>query len=264
MPNSSVRIFEPPDMEGVALVEARGIRQRLPRHAHARLIVGVITDGWRTLELPDRAIHIRKGEPFFIPPRVPHICAGGGDHGQSYLAAAVPPAMATSPCPLPDQPPAGDGLTRLFGQLLEAVRQNASLPRRQGLLRQLLQGIAPLQAPGTGPAEQHEDPVRMAREYLEKHWTDKISLDTLAAHAGASPFHLQRRFARATGMTPNEYLARIRVRHAAELLHKGENAVQTALACGFSDQSHFIRVFKRLVGVSPGRYRNQNPQGGRP
>ena len=61
----------------------------------------------------------------------------------------------------------------------------------------------------------------------------------------------------ATGLPPHQYVIARRVERARQLLQAGTNLslAEVALRAGFSDQSHFCRHFKRLVGVTPGRFR---------
>jgi len=104
-------------------------------------------------------------------------------------------------------------------------------------------------------------PIRRVREYLDSCFSANVDLGTLAAMAGLSRFHLIRAFRKELSTTPHAYLTDRRITHARKLLHAGESLSETALLCGFYDQSHFSRTFKKRVGVSPGVYRS-NQRGG--
>ena len=71
---------------------------------------------------------------------------------------------------------------------------------------------------------------------------------------GSRSSHFLRVFSKATGQTPHAYLVNLRVNLARELLATGTRPAEAAVAAGFSDQSHLTRVFKRIVGVTPGHY----------
>ncbi|MCP4106994.1 MAG: AraC family transcriptional regulator [Desulfobacteraceae bacterium] len=60
------------------------------------------------------------------------------------------------------------------------------------------------------------------------------------------------------GVSPNEYLIQFRIKKAREFLLQGVSLTDTALDTGFTDQSHFTRFFKRIVGVSSGKYLRHN------
>jgi AraC-like DNA-binding protein len=69
-----------------------------------------------------------------------------------------------------------------------------------------------------------------------------------------SPFHLVRCFTDVVGMPPHAYLTQVRANRARALLLSGEGLSGVAYRCGFCDQSHLTRTFKRLFGVTPGSY----------
>jgi AraC family transcriptional regulator len=98
--------------------------------------------------------------------------------------------------------------------------------------------------------------VKQVDAYISAHLHEPLTLDGLAAVAGYSPYHFARLFRQATGDSPYQYLLRQRVAGAQRLLRETALPVQeVALACGFTNQSHFTRVFSRLLGVTPGAYR---------
>ncbi|MBP2298809.1 AraC-like DNA-binding protein [Azospirillum picis] len=98
--------------------------------------------------------------------------------------------------------------------------------------------------------------IRRARAYLDEHLSDKTTLDDLAAVAGLPPFRLLRAFRRSLGLTPHAYQVQARVRTAHRLLRVGSPLADVAAAVGFSDQAHMTRVFKGIMGATPGQYRN--------
>jgi len=97
--------------------------------------------------------------------------------------------------------------------------------------------------------------VRRMRDYLDAHATQDVTLADLARIGQRSRYTVLRLFRRATGMTPHGYLLNRRIERARRALAAGAPLAETALACGFFDQSHFSRVFKRFTGVTPGQYR---------
>ena len=92
--------------------------------------------------------------------------------------------------------------------------------------------------------------------WLEQSSGEPVGLEDAARHAGLSPFHFLRLFARVVGVTPHQYLVRSRLRRAARLLAEETLPVtDVALDCGFADLSNFVRTFGRAAGVSPKRFR---------
>ncbi len=92
--------------------------------------------------------------------------------------------------------------------------------------------------------------------WLDAHSHEAVDLDGAAAQAGLSPFHFLRMFAKVIGVTPHQYLVRLRLRHAARLLADDSRSItDVALDVGFADLSNFVRTFHRAAGVSPGNFR---------
>jgi AraC family transcriptional regulator len=94
--------------------------------------------------------------------------------------------------------------------------------------------------------------------WLEANAAEPVGLEHAARYAGLSPFHFLRLFSKVTGVTPHQYLVRTRLRRAARLLAQEDLSVtEVALDCGFADLSNFVRTFRRVAGMSPGRFRKK-------
>ncbi|QDT09754.1 HTH-type transcriptional activator RhaS [Planctomycetes bacterium K23_9] len=98
-------------------------------------------------------------------------------------------------------------------------------------------------------------------EMLHRDYAKNLSTEQLASKAGLSVSHFERRFRRAFGASPRQYLVRVRVENASRLLLSSDQTIsQIALACGFYDHAHFSRSFRRVMNVTPSQYRKTNPQ----
>ena len=104
---------------------------------------------------------------------------------------------------------------------------------------------------GLGPARE-----RRVREYIEADLERDLSIQALAEVVGLSPQHFAVLFRESTGFTPHQYVNHRRIACAQELL-KIENLplVEISMQCGFSSQSQFITTFRKLAGMTPGRFR---------
>jgi AraC family transcriptional regulator len=98
--------------------------------------------------------------------------------------------------------------------------------------------------------------LRAVVDYIHEHLDAELSLDHLAAVAHLSPYHFARLFKNSTGLPPHQYVIARRVERAKELLRAKDrpSLAEVAAEVGFSDQSHFTRHFRRLVGVTPRRF----------
>jgi AraC family transcriptional regulator len=101
-------------------------------------------------------------------------------------------------------------------------------------------------------------PASALRRVLERMQTlsPELDLRTLAAESRYSRRHFLRMFERATGYTPHRYLLKLRLERAQKLLKsKSPSLIDVAVECGFSSQSHMSKVFRRMLGLTPGEYR---------
>jgi AraC family transcriptional regulator len=98
--------------------------------------------------------------------------------------------------------------------------------------------------------------LRRARDFIATQCARDIRLDDLAGLTGLSAKHFARAFRQSTGAPPHQYLIAQRIASAKQRLLDGkESLAEIALACGFSDQSHFTAAFRKAVGVPPGLWR---------
>jgi AraC-like DNA-binding protein len=101
--------------------------------------------------------------------------------------------------------------------------------------------------------------LQRALRYMESNFQVPMTLDDAASEAGMSISCFERYLKNQTGMTFTAYLNSMRIARAKELLQANHAPMlQIALACGFSNQSNFNRVFRKLAGVTPGKYRKSD------
>ena len=161
-----------------------------------------------------------------------------------------------------------------WSALYNAVTRGGSALEKQSLLAQAAElllsrhcvadhAMPPGHAPGNAPQKQPAPPsppaetaevVEAVRRHLRDHVADPVRLDDLARLAGRSRCHLLRMFQQATGLPPHAYQTQLRVEAAKGLLAAGHAISHVAAETGFSDQSHFSRVFRDLTGATPGQY----------
>jgi AraC family transcriptional regulator len=95
-----------------------------------------------------------------------------------------------------------------------------------------------------------------ARNLIHDGFQEKLTLETIAGEVGVHPVHLARAFRQHFRCTVGDYVRELRVAHACRQIAETDvPLVEIALAAGFGDQSQFTRVFKRVVGMTPARFR---------
>ena len=110
------------------------------------------------------------------------------------------------------------------------------------------------------PREGNSQPraVAQAVRLIEENYSQDLALSKIAAAVHVSPFHLSRLFKRTLGISPHQYLIRVRVDSARSMLSGGSRhrpLSEVAAAVGFSDQSHLTRHVKRITGLTPRQLR---------
>lgn len=256
------------ELGDLELLRATYVTHSFSRHAHEGFAIGVIEAGAESFYYRGTNHTAPAGSIVVINPGEVHTghAAEGGSWTYRMLypdagllrRAASEVAGGDASIPFFGEPVIRDrDLFLLLGELHRSLELPRSRLERES---RLLWGLARLI---TRHAESRPSPrsvggerraVRLARDLLEEHYAESVSLESLSEVAGLSPFHLLRVFRDEVGMPPHTYQTQVRVRNAKSLLLADVPAAQTALESGFSDQSHLSRHFKRLVGVPPGQY----------
>lgn len=97
--------------------------------------------------------------------------------------------------------------------------------------------------------------ARAARDYLEEHLDETVTLARLAEEVGGSPWHLQRTFKRALGLSPREYVNARRLERVRDLLKEEEDVTTALYEAGFGSASQLYSQSDARLGMSPGRWR---------
>ena len=101
-----------------------------------------------------------------------------------------------------------------------------------------------------------EDYLLRAAEFLESHYAEKLTLDTLSDHLSVSKYHLQRQFKAHFGITPTQYLTNLRINRAKELLRTTAMPVyEICERIGMENPSYMIKLFRGHEGMTPYGYR---------
>ena len=99
--------------------------------------------------------------------------------------------------------------------------------------------------------------VRRALSYMSEHYSQPLTLEAVAKEVGLSTSYFSGLFHQVVGVSFREHLCAIRVEESKQLLLSTDYSLtDIAIAVGFADQSYFCKVFKRIVGMTPGKFRN--------
>lgn len=265
----SARIRIDEDLGGLELIEAVHRRPHFARHAHPTYAIGVV--GWGANRFRYRgAFHTAAaGALCTVTPDEAHAVEPAGDAGFAYRCLYPPAEMMRLAaesvsgkrvtCTLALPPVIDDAeAARSICALFEAEVTGAPRFVREAQLLALLARVVIRHATAPvvpGAKAPPASALARAHEYLAEHCSENVSLVRLATTVGLDPFTLLRGFSRAYGLPPHAWLLQERVRRAQALLRVGLSPAEVAAEVGFADQSHLTRHFKRILGVTPGRYR---------
>ena len=110
------------------------------------------------------------------------------------------------------------------------------------------------QAQDENIAKCEDETIRNTISYINAHFDEPLTLELLAKNSFVSVNQLCKIFKNNFGTTVAKYIISKRISEAKKYLSAGKSVSETALLCGFGDYANFIRVFKKFVGISPGKY----------
>lgn len=234
-------------------------------HAHDSLSIGAIDAGTSVLTGPlDGVIRLAPGDVIVIPAHQVHAC--NPDRGRwVYQMIHLDQAWAGGLAPGGDASDLFRAVTVLrhrdlyarLSELNDAIFADAASEPLTGIVAALLADLGA--AVPTHRAASHADPALLGRlaPVLDRLRTDESNpaLSELAALVEMTDFQLIRAMRRTTGLSPLAWRQNARIVEARRMLVAGRPIAETAHALGFSDQSHFHRIFRAHVAASPGSYR---------
>ena len=242
-------------------VEGRCVAHTFPWHVHSSYLIGIVRKGSRQIDMKSGTWAAEAGDCYAIGPDQVHACRSTAENPLDYWV------MSISKDFLRKQYSSWAGTARveavfrkpvfrdpqLFTLLETAARRTVN---HMEILQKVLQRLFRYHV-GKRPLEPHgrvHPSVNHARKFIHDHPDKTIALEQLAKASHISPFHLNRLFRSATGITPHNYQLHTRIKKAAQLLATGWTISQAAFETGFADQSHLTRIFKQIMGVTPGSF----------
>lgn len=248
-------------------------QHRFEKHTHDTYSIGIMLSGYSHFIKGKERELLHPGRVFLVNPEEVHNCECGTECDQWVYANIYPGTelmqnlyaeMGGNPDLAPvfphvyiDDLSMADDLQRLFGKILANLEALELETELIDVLSRLIVKHANKEGKRLSVFDEIS-PKEIARvlEYLEHvEEPEKKSVAELAAVAGFSPYHFIRTFRKTVGMTPYAYASQLRVIRARRLLLDGVSISETAQQSGFSDQSHMTREFKKIFGVTPGKFR---------
>jgi AraC-like DNA-binding protein len=255
--------FRPAGLDGVEALHASFVTHAYRPHSHPTWTVAMMERGAASFELDDTDQRADDGELFVLEPESVHTGVAAVPGGWAYKVLYLDPALIGAWAEEDAVPQAARWVVfrdeELRRALRDAHRALAEEPPGLAVDAAVLAAVEALRphlrpVPRARRTRPEHAAVRRARSYLEERWAAPVTLAELAAHAGLSRFELARTFRAQVGLPPHAFQLDLRIARARTLLAGGEPTAAVAAQCGFCDQAHLTRVFKRAVGVTPARY----------
>lgn len=253
-----------PCLDDAVVLRATFKRQSFALHSHPTYVLALITKGALKFRCENEVLIAPSGSACLINPNEVQTGEAASELGWSYWSAYVPASVfgkaeprsnVKSSMPLFERHVLSDqAVNRALSTFFSGVYALQPSLAQTELLLDCLSTLA--EHCSTGRIQETEviGPrlVQRAKEFMSENFDRAIKLEDIARVCEITGFHLTRTFKKFTGLALHAWLVQYRVARACEILIRGEPVADTALACGFSDQPHMTRWFRRMLGMTPG------------
>ncbi|TJW87509.1 MAG: AraC family transcriptional regulator [Mesorhizobium sp.] len=255
------RIVSAPGTAGLERIEARFHGNAFELHRHDTYAIGVTLDGVQRFHYRGALQHSLPGQVIVLHPDELHDGGAGTEDGLRYRILYLEPSLlldCLNGAPLPFVRDAVVSDQALRGTLLSALApldeelDDLFVADFISQLARQLKRHAGQPAKPTGTIAWRA--AALARDYLEENAERAVRSDELEAITGLDRYALSRHFRATYSTSPHRFLVMRRLQRARRMIEAGEPLAETAVAAGFSDQSHFNRHFKKAFGLTPGRW----------
>jgi len=253
-----------PSCRGLERLEACFAGHAFDPHRHDTYAIGLTIHGVQSFGYRGASQHCVPGQVFVLHPDEIHDGHAGSSAGFRYKIAYVDPgvirdALGEARCPLPFVRDAVSNDRALAAAILPAL-DGLDLPledlQRDQIILDLADALAaadPSVTRRTLPAHDW-GAVGKARDFLAAHVEQGVGSAELEAVTGLTRYALARHFRACLGTSPYRFLIMRRLDRARSLIRHGAPLADAAVSTGFADQSHMTRHFKKVYGMSPGRW----------
>ncbi|WP_321963357.1 AraC family transcriptional regulator [Paraburkholderia sp. J7] len=269
-----LRVLEPGDYfgttsqqygdDGISVVETHFATDLIiPQHEHVNPFFCFVLDGRGTRSWPTRRGEDGPMSLTFFPAGVPHANCWYGSGGRALHLEFSPAWLQrlggrTRVLDRPDDFASGAPLSFMRRLVRECREQDSATPLAvEGLVLELL-AACERSVPRAATVVGARRWLGRVEALLHDRFRESLTLDEIASDNHVCADHLAREFRKHFGCTVGEYVRQLRIDFACDqLTRRHDSLAAIAQAAGFTDQSHFTRVFRRRMGLTPGAYRAQ-------
>ncbi len=236
------------------------------KHSHEEYSLGIVKEGETSFWYDGRFSSLSANDIVFLPPALIHSCNPVNTDRWKFKMLFIEKEWLRSSLE-------GSGLeldsvairyaqgqplsSSIIDKLMANLTERASPLEKEEFILSLVQHVMENKKTCLYPfSEMPMLRLKQIREYINDSFLEKITLDDLENISGLKRFAVIKGFKDVFTIPPHAYQTLLRVNYAKKELKKGRPLLEVALESGFYDQSHFIKVFKSHVGLTPHRYKS--------
>ena len=237
------------DKYPIEFVVSENIDKHFGAHNHVgHYVISVVTQGTVTVCLENREVVCCRGDVFIIPPYAIHSVCQGMD------ARLLSMCIGTAFIKETDMETA----RRIVQDLLRNAAAQDIFGREQR--EKLLTSVRTVYGLRDNGRKEMDEGIKILDDKITSHPEQELPIETLAADIFVSKYFLIRKFKSSIGMTPHQFCIQNRIRKSQGLLDEEKTIGRIAAEMEFYDQSHFVKAFQRIVGISPSEYVHSQKQ----
>lgn len=235
------------------------------KHFHEEYSLGIVDEGTSSIWYDGKHVDIEPGNLVFIPPNIPHACNPHDEGNWKYKMLFIHPEWIRNLIEYEREfhkpiiwrndmrQPCKDLMTEmvdcLTGPATPLEKESVILTVFVELIKTIVDREKFINVSCTERTK-----LKRVKDYLHDHFLERVTLETLEKVSGLSKFHLVHLFKREYNIPPHAYQTLLRINFAKRELCSQRCIADVAVDVGFFDQSHFTKVFKNYVGVTPEKY----------
>lgn len=249
--------FELNYLDGVSVTHGYNISNAFPLHFHSTYNLGIIELGQREFNYRGRETILKQNDIFIIQPFEPHSCKSIKNSSHSYKILSLnldthyyfPQLIIHRPELL--------STIREFHAIAEYEKTSSKVKKLYNEIVTQLKTYSHESA-SANLNKEISLKIRLTKQFIEDNCHRNISLKRMAHIACLSEFHFNRYFHKCYGLSPYAYYLVCKMKKSQKILLEQKSVIITTYDIGFFDQSHFIKLFKKHIGVTPGKYLKDN------
>jgi len=234
------------------------------KHSHEEYSIGIVDNGKSSFWYEGKIVEVGSNTIVLIPPEMVHSCNPQKEEQWKYKMLFIDAAWmqnflqskAIHAFNHPIVKNISDcAVFNMMDSMIDSLTGHASpLEKEATIISVLEQAVGGINNVKNVSLERELSRLEAVKDYLHSNFLQKITLDQLARVSGLNKFKIIRSFKEEFSIPPHTYQTLLRINFAKKQLRKNRKIVEVAHETGFYDQSHFNKVFKSHIGVTPERY----------